>query len=186
MISSTQPRNEIVRVHRIVRPKQRRPVPKPVRHPTRQDRPRSRSQPRSCPRRHHFRAHTRSVVVPAPPPRSVARTVHPTTNSTSPGPGTGTDATTESTTESSTALPASIAKPRDHRVLLVLLPTHIRHLGRFLSAACKHGACVARSFAGPETRRVVVGRADEDVSEWVEGEGPDVGVVCLRERRAWD
>lgn len=33
---------------------------------------------------------------------------------------------------------------------------------------------------------MVVGGADEDVSEWVEGEGPDVGVVCLGERRAWE
>lgn len=33
---------------------------------------------------------------------------------------------------------------------------------------------------------MVVGRADEDVSERVEGEGPDVGVVGLGERRAWE
>ena len=33
---------------------------------------------------------------------------------------------------------------------------------------------------------MVVGRAHEDVAEWVERERPDVGVVCLGEGCAWE
>ena len=162
MFRSTQPRNEIIRVHAIVRPKRRRSVPIPVRQPPRQRRSRSRRRVRA-----------RTVFVSAPPPRSGTVYPTPTTPDAESAPDTP-----------PTARPAPVAKPRDHRVLLVLLPAHVRHLGRFLSAPCKHGARVARPFARPEPRGVVVGRADEDVGERVKCQGPDVGVVGLGERCA--
>ena len=77
--------------------------------------------------------------------------------------------------------PPPSAEPRDHRLVVVVLPAGVCDFGRFLAAAGEDGGSVAWAFAGPEAGGVVVGGADEEMAEGVEGEGPDVGVVGLGE-----
>ena len=76
------------------------------------------------------------------------------------------------------------AETGHHRLLVLFLSRRVRDLWRFLASAGEHGGGVSRPLAAPEARGVVVGCADEDMAEWMEGERPDVRVVRLRERRA--
>ena len=76
---------------------------------------------------------------------------------------------------------AGVAESRYHSLVVVVLPACVCDFGWLLAAAGEDRGSVAWAFAGPEAGGVVVGGADEEVAEGVEGEGPDVGVVGLGE-----
>lgn len=75
-------------------------------------------------------------------------------------------------------------EPRHHRVVLLVLARRVDDLRRLLAAPREDGGDVARALAAPETRRVVIRRARENMAEWVVRKRPDVRIVRLRERRA--
>lgn len=123
-----------------------------------------------------------TAIVPAP--RSPTKPVRPTSASASASARLVLAAPPRAAARPRTGASAPAEPGRHDDVLVVVLPARVRDLGWLLAAAGEDGRRVARALARPEARGVVVGGAREEVAQGVEGEGPDVRVVCLGERRA--
>lgn len=70
-----------------------------------------------------------------------------------------------------------------HVVVIIAFPSvsSIWRSWRLLASTREVACRITWPLACPEARRVVVTRAGEQVAQWMEGERPDVTVMCLRE-----